>query len=276
MAVTISRQNAVMKRALWGLATLCFAALVSGCDNSVSLVALTSTGSLITFTTSKPTDIQSSVSVFGLPTGTSLVQIVFRPADGVLYGVTSANQLVSVDQSSGAVSLVGTGVAFTTTSLGNVQGSWNPATDLLRLITGADNLTVSVAGALVSNDTRIAFGASDPNAGKSPDLAAVAYDNNSTLFGLDVTSQSLLIIGGGGGSDPAAAGILGTVGSLGVSFGSSAGMAIQSSTDTAYAALAPAGTGASLYTVDLQNGAASFINTIGSGTYTIISLASPP
>jgi hypothetical protein len=163
-----------------------------------------------------------------------------------------------------------------------MQGSWDPVTDLLRLINGGNNLTINVSGQLVSTNTSISFSLSDPNAGKSPQLAAMAYDNgvagasNTTLYGLDVASQCLVIIGGGANPDPAAAGLLGTVGSLGVAFGGNAGMAIQASTNTAYAALAPTGTGASLYSVDLQNGAASFINTIGSGNYTIISLASPP
>ena len=253
------------------------------CQKNYTAYALTSTGTIISFDTSKPATISASVTVSGLSSGETLVQIGYRPEDSTLYGITSDNLLATVDPSSGAVTLVSS-TAFSSDTLSDPVISFDPVQDQLRVISTEYNLRVYSTGTLAAAETKLAFDSGDSNSGKTPQVAAIAYANpaagatSTTLYALDVTTQSLLRVGDAGVSSTSSVdgGDLHTIGSVGVSFTADAGLSVQSGSDTAYAVLQQSGSGAALYTIDLSDGAAAEVGSIGSGDQTLIALALAP
>ena len=153
--------------------------------------------------------------------------------------------------------------------------------DRLRVITAEQNLRVNPAtGVREASDTVPAYDNDDINDDRAPQLAAIAYDQNrsgtsaTTLFGLDVTTRSLVRIGSRNGSPESPnGGRLFTIGQLPISFTTNAGFDIEPEGDTAYAALTSGGTGAVLYRIDLSNGNAERIDAIGNGDRTVTALA---
>ena len=269
-----------MRTSLLGCTALLAASLLCACQDNYSAYALTSTGSIISFNTGSPSDITASATVSGLASGETLVQITYHPADGKIYGLTSDQLLCIVDPGSGVATLVSSS-AFTDDTISSPAIGFDPVQDQLRVITAEYNLRVSAAGALVQSATKVAFDSGDTYSGKTPQLAAIVYGNpavgagSTTLYALDVTTQSLLRVGDAdaGTASSADSGDLHTIGSVGVSFTANAGLAIQSGNDTAYAVLQQSGSGAALYTIDLGSGAAAEVGSIGDGEQTLISLA---
>lgn len=266
-----------------GAVALAAALALCACQKNYTAYALTSTGSIITFDTSKPGSISATASVSGLSTGETLVQIGYRPADSTLYGITSDNLLVTVAPGSGAVTFVSSS-AFSSDTLSSPTISFDPVQDQLRLVSTEYNLRISSSGTLVASNTKLAFASSDTYSGKTPQIAAIGYSNpasgatSTTLYALDVTTQSLLRVGDADVSSTSSvdAGLLHTIGSTGVTFTIDAGLCLQSGSTTAYAVLQQSGSGAALYTIDLSSGAASEVGAIGSGDQTLIALALAP
>lgn len=258
------------------------AVALSGCTKGRTAYALTSTGHLLQFGTGDPAKIKHEVTLSGLASGQSVVQMQFRPSDGRLYCVTNDALLCLIDTNTGAVSLVGS-AAFVTDSLADSQIDFDPVADDLRLLATGKNLRVFPnTGLLESRDTAPVYAAGDTNSGVTPNLAGIAYSNNragassTTLYALDQSTQSLVHIGSFGGSpNSAGSGLLFTVGSLGVSFGGSDGFDIDGR-GTGYALLAPAGAGATLYTINLSTGAATQDGVLDKGDRTVIALAVAP
>ena len=265
------------------LALLLGVALSSaGCEKERTAYALTSTGKILGFDTGKPTKIDSEVSVSGLGSGESLVQIDYRPASASYYCVTNKARLCTVDPKTGAASLV-SATALVDDTLDNPVIDFSPAADLLRVIAGERNLRVNPSDGRVAADTPVDYDGDDVNDGRAPRLAAVAYDRNrsdatsATLFGLDVTTQSLVRVGSKNGSPNSPnGGRLFTIAPLSVAFTSNAGFDIEPDGDVAYAVLAGGGMGAALYRVDLSTGLADRVDAIDDGDRTIISLAIGP
>ena len=72
---------------------------------TATLWGLTSAGHLVSFTLQAPATFLSDTAVSSLPGGETLVAIDVRPADGQLYGLTSAGRLVPVDPTTGVAGL---------------------------------------------------------------------------------------------------------------------------------------------------------------------------
>jgi len=280
-------------RRLMSILLLGAVAALSGCNKNLNATAyaLVGGGKLVSFTTAKPSTINSTVTLSGLPLDSSTglaseypVQIAYRPADQQLYAITSANHVYVVDPGSGAVTAVGGGTAFSSSTLSSPQLSVDPVADTLRILSSDQNLVVTPDTAqLQRSGTQPVFSGTDTNAGRTPSLAGIAYDNatagasSTTLYALDATTQSLVQVGSRGGSPVSVDnGTLYTVGGLGVPFGVSDGFALDPRNNTAYAALAPSGGVSSLYTVDLGSGAASRVGTIGDGSLSVTALAIAP
>ena len=266
------------------LGVVAVALLLGACKSNQTIYALTATGSLIEFDTSDPTSLNNQVSVSGLDTDESLVQICFRPSTGVLYGLSSNNRVVTIDTSTGTVSPVASS-GFTSDTLASPIIGIDPVVDSMRVIATDVNDRVNLgAGTLDATATAVAYDSGDTNDGSTPALAALAYDNpaagatSTTLFALDVTTQSLVRVGSSGVNTTSTTdeGLLHTIGKLGVSFSSSAGFAITSDGKDAYAVLKTSGAASKLYTIDLGGGGASLIDTVGGGDLTLISLAIAP
>jgi hypothetical protein len=262
------------------------AALLAGCQKDYTVYALTSTGSILKFQTSKPSNLTSSAQVTGLPSDDGLVSMAYLPSSGTAYCVTTNNELCTLDPDTGVASIVTSSFASGTsiTLSGQIATSFDPVANELRLINASYNLLIPTAGTSATAATEVTFANNDTNSGKTPSLAAIAYNNqvsgatSDTLYALDVGTSSLVQVGNSGDSTTTSAdnGILQTIGSLGVSFNSNAGFVIEQVHGTAYAALQQSGAGASLYTIDLSSGIASSVGAIDDGQQTVIALAMPP
>jgi len=268
------------------------AALAAGCKDNFTAYALTSTGSIIEFNTGSPDTISNTVTVTPPNTGESLLQLSYEPSTGTLFCITDDGYLCTVDPTTGIAALVGT-IAFTSTlttstgttgvSLDSPVAAFDPVGGDLRVIDPNYNLLVNPDGLLDSSNTAVAYASGDTNFGKTPDLVGIAYTNpvagavSTTLYALDSATNDLVRIGDTGVNSPTSVdtGALYTIGSLGLTISSTTGFTIDQKDGTAYASL-QAGSGATLYTVDLGTGALTSDGVIGDGTQVISSLVIIP
>ena len=226
----------------------------------------------------------------GLDGGSILVGIDYRPADGLLYGLSrdlDNFRIYTIDTTTGDATAIGAAavqVTGTTTAV-KFGVDFNPAVDRLRVITdlpsdGAGGNTNNfrmnpITGALVAIDTDLDFSAL-PNPTLEPPEVTVAYTNNDTdpntgtdLFGITSGDNSFV-----NHSIPNA-GVLTGVGALGVDTGVNTGLDIFGPTNTAVAILDVAA-GASLYTIDILTGDATLVGLVGDGTLEFIDVAVSP
>jgi len=251
--------------------SLCIAlgvlATASVARGAPTLVALTESGALLVFPADRP-ETATRVSVRGI-TG-ALVGIDLRPADQRIYGLTTTNEIYTIDAKSGEAVLISSlTVPFDGDNRSGID--FNPQADRLRLVsTQGQNLRVNVEIGATAVDRSVAYAAGDPNAGRRPGITASAYTHSrpgaatTKLFNIDAAHDVLAV------QDPPNDGVQVTVGPLGVDFGPLAGFEIvtePSGQDRAYAA-----SGSTLYAIDLGSGAATPLGTIGAGDAAIVSL----
>ena len=234
-----------------------------------TLVALDEPATLVVFAADHP-DAATRVPVHGVDGG--LVGIDVRPANQKLYGLTTANELYTIDPKSGDATLVS---SLTVPFEGGARSGidFNPQADRLRLISAdGQNLRVNVDIGATAVDGAIAYAAGDPNAGKRPAIAASAYTNSranaptTKLFNIDAAQDVLTL------QDPPNDGSQVTIGPLGVDFGPLAGFEIvtdASGRDSGFAA-----SGSTLYAIDLTTGAAKLLGIIGGGALKAVALTS--
>ncbi|MEG3939677.1 DUF4394 domain-containing protein [Microcoleus sp. S36b_A3] len=239
--------------------------------------ALTSTNRIVGFSLSNPGSVISDLPVTGLPAGESLLGIDYRPANGVLYGVSSSNRLYTLNPRTGEASQVGSGEFPVGLTSGAAGFDFNPTVDRIRFVNQAGQnarLNPNTAG-IVDFDTQagglqldgnLAYAAGDRNFGSSPGVAGAAYTNNlagvtsTTLFAIDSNLDVLVR------QDPPNNGVLNTIGSLGVDATSILGFDIRTigGRDVAVAALQVGGV-SGLYNINLTTGQASFAGQIADG-----------
>jgi hypothetical protein len=192
----------------------------------------------------------ASVEVSGVD---SLLGIDVRPGDGMLYGVGADGAVVTIDPATGTA----TPKSMLSEKLPDgVSASvdFNPVADRLRLV-GSDgtNLRANVDDGMVTVDGALNFDPADANASATSSVVAVAYTNSygkpeaTAMYDID-TNLGLLQ------QTTPNDGILATRGALGVT-GDTYAFDIASTADLANTAYLVAGT--TLYTVDLESGAAT-------------------
>ncbi len=151
---------------------------------TATLWGLTSAGHLVSFTLQAPATFLSDMAMSGLQGGETLVAIDFRPADGQLYGLTSAGRLVPVDPTTG---VAGAGISLTANPsdtaapvFAGLSGTrfgmdFHAFDDLLRIHSDTgQSLRVVTATGEVSQDTNLqAAGGFNP-----PQLIGTAYNNS--------------------------------------------------------------------------------------------------
>jgi hypothetical protein len=226
---------------------------------------LTDDNRLVAFKVATPNTIDSNVAISGLNAGETLLGIDVRPKDGLLYGLTSAARLVTIDPATGAATVKATlaaDAADTTSPYTAIAGTafavdFNPVADRLRVIgnTG-QSLRINVDTGATTTDGAI------NRAGGTATVTAAAYSNSvaaaatTTLFDLDSATGVLAM------QMPPNDGTLVDVGRLGVAIAGDAGFDIAGGGNgLALAALRTSATGASmLYRVDLASGAATPVN----------------
>jgi len=234
----------------------------------IELLALCDDGSMLGFHADRPAEVRRVQ-----PQGISgrLIGIDRRPADGVLYGLTTTNEIYRLDPQSGQATLVSSlTVPFDGDARSGVD--FNPQADRLRVVShDGQNLRINVRLGATAVDGALRYKDGDSGAGKRPRITAAAYTHNiadapdTKLFEIDEERDVLVL------QDPPNDGILITVGPLGIDFGPLGGFDIVTDAtgrDTGYAA-----SGATLYAIDLTTGAARPLGTIGDGRANVVGLA---
>jgi trimeric autotransporter adhesin len=256
----------------------------TSCQNQASetAVGLTTSNRLVTFNTNAPGAILRDVPITGLLGGEIVLAIDFRPAGGQLFGYTSYGRLVTLDQVTGAATLVGVPNSLT----GNEYGfDFNPTVDRIRVVNDQNqNARINPAtGATAGTDTNLAYAPGDPFFGNDPTVTGAAYTNNfagattTTLYDIDSGLDALVTQGSPNGAPTSPnSGQLFTIGSLGVDTNNLVGFDISGNTSVAYATLSDAFNVTSLYTINLTNGNATLVGQIGSATTSLRGLAISP
>ena len=242
--------------------------------NAEAIIVVTTQNQVLTFDSATPGTTTIPVGISGLVSmSETIVGLDRRPTNGLIYGVSSQGRIYTINETSGAATLVST-ISGATLSGGVFGVDFNPAADTagmssLRITNNGggvnQNLAVNVATGVATVQTPLAYAAGDPNFGQNPNVAGSAYANNvngatsTSLYDID-TNLGVLVT-----QNPAPSGQLSTVGSLGVNSSGVLGFDISGLTDTAYAALNPNDGFSNLFTINLATGAATQIGQIGSG-----------
>ena len=243
---------------LQGLATVSTIPTVEEILDNSEFVALTDNNTLISFDPSNPaeTDTVKVTGVDGV-----LLGIDTRPANGTIYGITTANNIYTIDAGSGEATYVST--LDTPFEGGTISGfDFNPVADRLRLVGDNDqDLRINVDTGEVTVDGDLAFAEEDFNSGVNPNITAAAYTNSfdgtdsTQLYDIDTLLNDLVL------QSPPNDGTLVTVGDLGIDFDTLGGFDIVSSANGDNAAYAVSNS--TLYTIDLNSGVASSVGEIG-------------
>ncbi len=237
-----------------------------------SLLGVTRDGRLVSFRVTSPGTFDSNMAISGLQGGEQVLGFDIRPSNGLLYLLTDAGRLYTVDPATaraqlGATLMPNTGDPFRGL-IGTAFGTdFSPTADALRVISDAEhNLAVIVeTGATITAQflRRIPEESGRP----SPDVVAIAYTSNfagttdTTLFNVDLGTNSLV------SQKPANNGLLTTIGPLSATqtFTFTGGFDIAGGDDgLAIAALqASDGAQSTLYRVNLGSGAVTAIGPVG-------------
>ncbi|MBC8075343.1 MAG: DUF4394 domain-containing protein, partial [Chloroflexales bacterium] len=258
--------GAVLAVALAALTSLAPVALAA---SDPTVAGLTTANELVQFNDARPDRILARATISGLASGETLLGIDVRPATGQLFGVSSASQLYTIDSASGAATKVGTPFVLPLNFDSAVGIDFNPTVDRLRVVTDkGQNLRVNPnTGAVVDADLNtagvqpdgnLAYASTDRNAGRTPNVVAAAYTNNTvgatttTLYDID-SDRDILVI-----QNLPNAGTLNTVGELRVNATDRVGFDIftDEDGDNARAAISKGSEPSKYYTIDLTSGRA--------------------
>lgn len=241
-----------------------------------TVIALSDSDTLLRFNDATPGSVVTT-TITGLGGGEDLVGIDFRPANGLLYGLTidgtNASRLYTISPVTGIATLVaslsaalGDDDPYTTLNGTSFGFDFNPVADRLRVVSDADiNLSINPADAVVTTQTALNPG--------TPNVVGAAYTNSfpgatsTVLYALDSDADTLATIA------PPASGTLAPAGSgLGVDASGVLGFDIGHGKGEALAALTVGGT-TGLYRIDLTSGGATNLGSIGTGAVNLRGLA---
>ncbi|MBL9166820.1 MAG: DUF4394 domain-containing protein [Verrucomicrobiales bacterium] len=252
---------------LVGSAALLSLTLGSPLAHAEAIVGLSTDNRIVTFDSSAPGILGTSLAVSGLADGEQLVGIDYRPATGQLYGLGKSSRIYRIDLSTANATPIG-GSNFTPALVGDAFGfDFNPTVDRIRVVSDSgQNLRLHPdTGAVAATDGNLNYSSLDPSSGQFPQVVGSAYTENragastTTLYGLDSVMDTLVR------QVPPNNGTLTTVGSTGINFTDLAGFDISGASGAAFASLVKAGDSWSgLYAIDLSSGAASWLGDIGS------------
>lgn len=274
--MTRNRRNHLSRMAEAVLAlTVATLVLVGGRAEAEPLTGLTSTGSLVTFDSSTPGTIGTSVAITGLQAGETLLGIDRRPANGLLYGLGSTSRIYTLNTTTGVAVAAGAS-PFSPGLTGTAFGfDFNPVPDRIRVVsTDTSNFRINPNdGTLAGTDTPLSYAAGDSGSGLTPRVVGSAYTNNfngtsvTTLFGIDSNRDVLVMQGGPNGVPSPNGGVLTTIGAgLGFDTSDLVGFDVSGTTGAAFASLvSPTGGAAQLFTINLTSGTATLVGTVGTG-----------
>lgn len=282
----------LVRRSVWG--ALVVSSLLAGCAAPPApgsaqrelVVAVTASHELITFNAGQPDRILERRPVTGLAAGERLVGIDFRVARGVLYALSQAGRLYTLDIPTGALKPVGAAPAVLALNGAAFGFDFNPAADRIRVVssTGQNLRLHPDTGAAVDGDPTVdgvqpdpalRYAASDVNARRAPDIAGAAYTYNTqdskltTNYAIDRALGVLVMQGSREGVTPVVSpntGQLRTVGALGLGPLTDVAFDIADVGNTALIAVrTPTDNQTRLHLVDLATGAAKPLGKVGEG-----------
>ena len=261
-------------------------ALIAPAGASASdIVYGTTATSLVRFNATTPQTIDATLPLQGLPAGVTIAGLDERPESTSLTALGSEGRLYRIGKTTGRAELLAPGTLTTTFTPGAaVAIDFNPTVNRLRIVASDDqNLRQNpITGDQV--DGNGGMGGIQPDTPLNPagDVAGIAYDRNflpstqTTLFGLDAGTNSLVLIGSINGTPNSPnGGAVTAVGPLGRDVTLDADLDIAPG-GTMYASLPSAGGGAPvLARVNATTGAATVAGTIGAPV-SHIAVANPP
>lgn len=247
-----------------------------------TVFAVTAANNLISFSQTAPNAIIKTTAITGLAAGENILGIDFRPRTGQLYAASNQSRVFTINPATGAATQVGNSPLNPVLNGASFGFDFNPVPDRIRVVSDAEqNLRLNPdTGAVAGTDGALAFATGDANAAANPNIVGAAYTNNflgattTSLYVIDSNLDILALQGSAGGAPVSPnTGQLTTVGALGVNTTDQVGFDICGPTGLALASLTPMGaTASSLYTLNLQTGAATLIGPIG-GTEIIRDIA---
>lgn len=211
-----------------------------------------------------------SMKVTGI--ASKIAGIDVRPADGMLYALTTDGTIYTVDAAGKATMKSKMDKVLAASTMATVD--FNPAADRLRVM-GADgtNYRVNVDDGKVVVDGSHKFADADMHKGEKPNIVAGAYTNSvkgtkeTTLYNIDAT------IGGLIKQAPPNDGVLGAVGKLGV-MPKAIAFDIETGTDGTNTGWLLAD--GALHKVDLATGKASMVGKVTGLTAPVRDVAALP
>ncbi|MDP3701595.1 MAG: DUF4394 domain-containing protein [Hylemonella sp.] len=252
-----------------------------------TVVAVTRQHELIRFRADRPQQLLERRALSGLAPGDSLRGIDYRVSRGVLFAVADSGRLYTVDTAQARLIPVAAARPQPWPVQGDVSGfDFNPTVDRIRVVSSsAQNLRLHPeTNAVVDGDATqpgvqldgaLRYVAGDRHAGRTPEIAGVAYSYNqknekiTTNYAIDRALGALLLQGSAEGAEPVVSpntGQLRTVGLLGTGPLAEAHFDISDIANTALLAARPVGqTQTRLYRLDLASGRATEIGLIGPG-----------
>lgn len=211
--------------------------------------AISANNELLIFNPASGTPTLVAKSITGIQAGESILGVDMRPLNGQLFALGSTSRIYTINASSGAATMVGTG-PLATLLLGTQFGfDFNPTVDRIRIVSNTgQNFRVNPADLALTVDLPITL--------STVAVSGAAYTNNfagattTVLFDIDPTTDRLYK------QDPPNNGTLVDVGALGVNVESANGFDIGGTSGIAYG-IFTVGTTQRLYTINLTTGAAT-------------------
>ncbi len=255
--------------------TALFAATLAACggsdnDNAPSPIGdtavLTTGGRIATFNRATPGALVSNLGISGLNGSEQLIGIDVRPANGLVYAVSNAGRIYTIDPTTGAATFrvalsndAANTTAFTALSGTSFGIDFNPVPDRLRIVSNTgQNLRINV-----DTGATLVDGAINGVAGAG--VSASAYTNafagaaSTQLFNIDCATGTRYL------QNPPNNGTLANATPLGVACDAANGFDIDARNNTGFAALR-VGNVTQLYSVSLATGGtATAVGPIGTG-----------
>ncbi|MBC7800227.1 MAG: DUF4394 domain-containing protein [Gemmatimonadaceae bacterium] len=152
------------------------AGLVAGTAQAATLHTLTSDG-MLTRVDSGTRRASRAVPISGADG--RVLSIALRPANGTLYGLTDANQLVTIDPKTGRAT-PGAALDKPVQTGPRASINFNPVVDRLRVVgSGGGNFRINVDNGQVTADGGLKYADGTPLSGTSPMVTAAAYTNHT-------------------------------------------------------------------------------------------------
>ena len=229
----------------------------AGLASAAPVLGLTGDKTLVMFDTAKPV-VTKTMEVSGV---TKLVGIDFRPGTKTVIGVTSDQSIVSINLETGAATEVAKMDKKLTITEAPVVVDFNPMADRLRFMSGTTNHRVHPDTGAVTVDGTLAFEDSDMHKGETPNIVSAAYTNSigkpekTAMYNIDATIGALIQQTKPNDGTLKAIGKLGLKDKPGTYAFDIQGE--EGGKNTAYLAA-----GKTLYTVNLESGAATEVGAI--------------